>query len=81
MGHFSKKWVVQTHSNVAKLLYMHQMTVELISLRPAGTRLVARARAKADDEDIRLWFEVTFTPEGEPWTDAYDRVLALLDIA
>ncbi len=52
-----------------------------VVLAQTASAPIARARAKADDEDIRLWFEVTFTPEGEPWTDAYDRVLALLDIA
>ena len=60
---------------------MHRMTVELISLRSLGTQVVAQARAKTADDRARVWLEITFRPAGEPWAEAYDRVLDLLDIA
>ena len=60
---------------------MHPIAVELISLRPVGTQVVARARAKTADDRARILLEITFRPVCEPWTEAYDRVLALLDIA
>ena len=57
---------------------MHRMTVELISLRPIGTQAVARARTTTDDRIARLWIEITFYADGEPWADAYDRILGFL---
>lgn len=59
------------------------MTVELISVKPAAKtgKVVARGRARAPEAGAKLWIQVQFVPEGsDVWAEAYDRLLALLDI-
>jgi len=61
---------------------MQSINIRLISVRPIGTHVIARARAHAPTVAAQLWIEVTFEPVGnDPWSEAYDKVLSLLDVA
>ena len=57
-------------------------TYKITPLVAIGTLVVARARADAPTAGARVWIEVTFEPIGnDTWSEAYDQVLSLLDIA
>ncbi len=61
---------------------MQSMHIQLISVRAVGNHVVARARANAPAIVARVWIEVTFESTGnDPWAEAYNHVLSLLDIA
>lgn len=63
---------------------MHTMNITLVSLATTDEagHLVARARAIAPGAHARLWIALRFEPEQpNPWDEAYDRVLQLLDVA
>ena len=73
---------MQIVPSAANLFAMQAMHIQLISVRPVGNHVVARARAKAPALAARVWIEVTFEPSGnDPWAEAYNQVLSLLDIA
>lgn len=59
---------------------MQPMTITLISVRTAKRQCHAIAQVTA--ECARLWIELSFEPQTtDPYAEAYDRVLALLDPA
>lgn len=61
---------------------MQAMHLQLIFVKPVGSYFVARARANAPLAAARIWIEITFEPTGnDPWSEAYDRVLGLLDVS
>ena len=61
---------------------MERMSISVVSLVQRNGLAVARARATAPAAGARIWIEVVFEPlGGDPWSEAYDRVLALLDVA
>lgn len=61
---------------------MERMQISLISVVPRDGIVVARAKATAPAAGSRIWIEVVFEPsDSEPWGEAYDRVLAVLDPA
>lgn len=44
-------------------------------------KVVARARALAPAVGAKIWVEVAFEPSDyDPWSQAYDRLLRLLDL-
>ncbi len=73
---------MQIVPSAASLFAMQAMHIQLISVRPVGNHVVARARANAPAIAARVWIEVTFEPTGnDPWVEAYNHMLSLLDIA
>ena len=73
---------MQIVPGAANLFAMQPMHIQLISVRPVGSHVVARARANAPAIATRVWIEVTFEPTGnDPWAEAYNHMLSLLDIA
>ncbi len=73
---------MQIVPSAANLFAMQAMHIQLISVRPVGNHVVARARANAPALAARVWIEVKFQPSGiHPWVEAYNHVLSLLDIA
>ena len=60
------------------------MHIRIISVTPTDKpdRLKVRARIVAPKVGARLWVELQFQPSGgDPWAQAYDRVVQLLDVA
>lgn len=66
---------------LATLVDMEPMSVTILSIRPRGERIVARAQAKADE--ARIWLEIEFELDAQEcvWTRARDEALRYLDIA
>lgn len=61
---------------------MVSMDISLISLRERHGRVTARARALAPDAGAEIWIKVGFERSAqEPWQEARERVLAVLDVA
>ena len=65
----------------ATLAGVESMSVTILSIRPRGERLVARAQARA--EEARIWLEVEFDVHDQEcvWERARDEALRYLDIA
>lgn len=61
---------------------MEEMRIRMVSLVERHGRITARARATAASIGAQIWIKVEFErSEQEPWQEARDRVLALLDIS
>ena len=58
------------------------MEISIISLVQRHEHVIVRARASARDAGTQIWIQVEFErSDREPWTEARDRVLAVLDVA
>lgn len=61
---------------------MERMQISLVSLVQRHGTVTARARALAPAVGAEIWIKVEFEQsDREPWGEARDRVLSLLDIA
>ena len=60
---------------------MERIQISLISVVERDGKVVGRARALAPAVGAKIWVEVVFEPsDRDPWSQAYDRVLRLLDL-
>ncbi len=61
---------------------MVSMEISIISLVQRHEHVAVWAKALARDVGTQIWIKVEFErSEREPWTEARDRVLAVLDVA
>lgn len=61
---------------------MVSMEISIISLVQRHELVTAWANALASDARTQIWIKVEFErSDREPWTEARDRVLAVLDVA
>lgn len=61
---------------------MQRMMIEIVAVRSLESSCLARARVLAPYAGARMWIELRFAPrQPDVWSEAYDRVLGLLDPA
>jgi hypothetical protein len=61
---------------------MVSMEISIISLVQRDEHVTVRAKALARDAGTQIWIKVEFErSDRELWTEARDRVLAVLDVA